>query len=169
MSKGIIFAKKILIFCKKDAEISKINRAFVLKLHMCVNVHTKFQFSTIILTSSRQGVILPPSPTSKQSRKRSTQIRVKNMNKIYIQNIDQSYVNWIIVRNGFNSIRYLLLRTFKLTSQPNISTKHAEVRFFTSKWKYNFQTPFQFYPNYILAMQCLHMNKILKVVIRIII
>ena len=93
LSKGIIFAKKILIFCKKDAEISKINRAFVLKLHMCVNVHTKFQFSTITLTSSRQGVILPPSPTSKQSRKRSTQIRVKNMNKIYIQNIDQSYVN----------------------------------------------------------------------------
>ena len=46
---------------------------------MCVYLHTNFQVSNIILTSFRQGVILPaPPPTSKQTPKKSTQIRVKS-------------------------------------------------------------------------------------------
>ena len=31
LSKGTIFAKKMLIFCKKDAEISKIKEVLILK------------------------------------------------------------------------------------------------------------------------------------------
>ena len=30
---------------------------------MCVNLRTKFQVSCLILTSFRQGVILPPPPS----------------------------------------------------------------------------------------------------------
>ena len=42
---------------------------------MGLYLHTKFQFSSVILTSFRQGVIL--SPTSKRTPKKPTQIRVK--------------------------------------------------------------------------------------------
>ena len=42
---------------------------------MCVYLHTKFQVSSIILTSFRQGVILPA--TSKQTLKELTQISFK--------------------------------------------------------------------------------------------
>ena len=45
---------------------------------MCVYLHTKFQVSSKILTSFRQGVILPP-PTLKRTPKEPTQIRVKNL------------------------------------------------------------------------------------------
>ena len=42
---------------------------------MFVNLRNKFQVSSIILTSFRQGVILLP-PTSKRARKKPTQIKV---------------------------------------------------------------------------------------------
>ena len=46
---------------------------------MCVYLHAKFEVSSIILTSFRQGVILPP-PTSKRTPKKHTKIRVKETN-----------------------------------------------------------------------------------------
>ena len=56
-----------------------------LKLHMCVYLCTKFQVSSITVTSFRQeGVAegevilpLPPPPTSKRTSKEPTQIRVE--------------------------------------------------------------------------------------------
>ena len=44
---------------------------------MGVYLRAKFEVSSIILTSFRQGVILPPHSTSKRTPKKSTQIRVK--------------------------------------------------------------------------------------------
>ena len=44
---------------------------------MCLR--TKFQVPSIILTSFRQGVILPPTPTTKRTPKRPTQIRVNKV------------------------------------------------------------------------------------------
>ena len=49
---------------QQNAEISKIRRASVLKvyflkLHKCVYLRAKFQVSSIILTSFRQGISLP--------------------------------------------------------------------------------------------------------------
>ena len=35
-------------------------------------------------------------------------------------------------------LTYLLLQTFKLTNEPNISSENAEVIFFACKRKYNF-------------------------------
>ena len=44
---------------------------------MCVYLRAKFEGSSIILTSFRQGVILPPPlPTSTQTPKKPSQIRV---------------------------------------------------------------------------------------------
>ena len=56
---------------------------------MCVYLHTKFQVSSIILTSFRQGVIFPSPPppthththTSKRTPKKPTQIRVNESGK----------------------------------------------------------------------------------------
>ena len=54
------------------------------KLHMCVNLRTKFEVPSIILMSfgqgwgeGRGGGNFTPSPTSKQTPKKPTQIRVK--------------------------------------------------------------------------------------------
>ena len=47
---------------------------------MCVYLTAKFQVSSIIPTSFRQGVILPPSPTSKRTPKKPTQFRIKGLN-----------------------------------------------------------------------------------------
>ena len=45
---------------------------------MCGYLRTKFQVSSISLTSFRQGVILPlPPTTSKRTPKKPTQIRAK--------------------------------------------------------------------------------------------
>ena len=59
LSKGTIFTKKCWYFAK-NADISKIKRALVLKgiflkLHMSVYLRTNFQTSSIILTSFIQG------------------------------------------------------------------------------------------------------------------
>ena len=58
----------MLIFCKKNADISKIKKALGLKSIFCETkygcvLRTKFQVSSIILTSFRQGVFLPPPPS----------------------------------------------------------------------------------------------------------
>ena len=47
---------------------------------MCVYLHPKFQVSSIILTSFKQRVVLPPPPTAKGTPKKNTQIRVKMQN-----------------------------------------------------------------------------------------
>ena len=74
LSKGIIFAKKTLIFCTKMLTSAILN--------LCVYLCTKFQASSIIITSFKQGVILPPPThhTSKQTLKKPTQIRVNSSN-----------------------------------------------------------------------------------------
>ena len=54
---------------------------------MDVYLRAKFEVSSIILTGFRQrggGVILPPSSTSKRTRKKPTQIRVKDL-KAFIE------------------------------------------------------------------------------------
>ena len=72
---------------QKNVGISKIKKAWYskvhfLKLHMCVYLHAKFQFSSIIVTGFRQvegGVILTPPPTSKWTPKKPTQIGVNKV------------------------------------------------------------------------------------------
>ena len=44
---------------------------------MCVYLRAEIEISSIILTSFRQGIILPPTP--KRTPKKPTQIRVKKM------------------------------------------------------------------------------------------
>ena len=44
---------------------------------MCVYLHTKFQVSSVILISFRQGGLFYPPPTPKQNPKKPTLIRVK--------------------------------------------------------------------------------------------
>ena len=72
----------MLILCKKNAGIGKLNGALVLKgifsetTYVYVYLRTKFQVSSIILTSFRQGVILPP-PTTKGTPEKLTQISVE--------------------------------------------------------------------------------------------
>ena len=66
LSKGYIFVKKCWFFAK-IADISKLKRALYWKvcfrkLHMCVYVRTKFQVSSIILTSFREGEFYHPPP-----------------------------------------------------------------------------------------------------------
>ena len=73
----------MLIFCKKDADISKIKgtlalKGIFLKLHMCVNLRIKFQVSSIILTSFRDGGNFT-RPSSKRAPKKPTQIRVNKI------------------------------------------------------------------------------------------
>ena len=59
----------MLIFCKKNANICKIQVFSVLKLifsetiYVCVYVRTKLQVSSIILTSFRRDLILPTPPS----------------------------------------------------------------------------------------------------------
>ena len=47
---------------------------------MSVYLQTTFQVSGIILISFSQGLVLPPTPTSKGAPKKPTQIRVKMEN-----------------------------------------------------------------------------------------
>ena len=57
-------------------------KVYFLKLHKGVYLRAKFEASTIILTSLRHGgnLIIPPSPTSKRTPKKPTQIRFKGNN-----------------------------------------------------------------------------------------
>ena len=77
--------KKNADFLQKDADISKTKRVLVLKvifsetIYVCVNLRTKFQVSTIIITSFRQGGGGVFPPTSKRASKNPTQIRVKGV------------------------------------------------------------------------------------------
>ena len=68
-----------------SADISKIKEVLLqegifLNLHMYVYLRTKVQTSSIILTSFRWGNFNQrPNPTAKQTPKRPTQIRVKQL------------------------------------------------------------------------------------------
>ena len=70
----LFFSKKVLT--SVNLRGPWYQKIYFLKLHICVYLRAKFQVSTIILTSIRQGVILPPT-TSEQTPKKSTQIRVQ--------------------------------------------------------------------------------------------
>ena len=54
-------------------------KVYFLKLHMGVYLHAKFEVSSIVLTSFRQGGgnFTPLPPTSKRTPKKPTQIGVK--------------------------------------------------------------------------------------------
>ena len=60
------FCQKMLIFCKKMLTSAKLSgpwyqKVYFLKLHMCVYLRTKFEVSSIILTSFKQrGYFTPP-------------------------------------------------------------------------------------------------------------
>ena len=76
--------KKMLNFAPKNVDISKIKGALVLKaifsetIYMCVFTY-QIPCSTILLTSFKRvrGSDFVPSPTSKRTPKKPTQIRVK--------------------------------------------------------------------------------------------
>ena len=54
---------------------------------MGLYLREKFQVSSIILTSFRQGVILPPSPPQKRTPKEPTQIRVSSKLRTYFGDV----------------------------------------------------------------------------------
>ena len=54
---------------------------------MSVYLRTKFQVSSIVLTSFRQDVILPLPPTSEQTPQKPIQIRVKQFQQRSISDI----------------------------------------------------------------------------------
>ena len=68
------------------------------KLHMYLYLRTKFHVSTIILTSFRQDVILPP--ISKQTSEEPTQIRVKEfpnksvLKQVFLVELKESWNNY---------------------------------------------------------------------------
>ena len=72
----------LLFWVKVPFLVPLLKGVYFLKLHMCVYLRTKFQVSSVILTSLRQGVILPPSHTAKRTPKKSTFIRVKRNYKV---------------------------------------------------------------------------------------
>ena len=85
-TKKVLFLPKNFDFLQRNADISKINRVFVpnvMKLHMCVYLRTKFQVSSIILTSFRQEVILTPPIAKRNPHKNGIKARRKEI-KVYI-------------------------------------------------------------------------------------
>ena len=76
---------------------------------MCVYLRAKFQILGIILTSFRQGVILP-LPTAKRTSKRPTQISVKKtyLSEVYLEPSQLSLVK-LFGKNLF--ARYLEQRS----------------------------------------------------------
>ena len=75
---------------------------------MCVYLRTKFQVSTVILTSFRHGIVLPP-PTSKENSKEATQVRVKYLS-IWKVNFELS--------GTFFSFFHLVCKFFKGIFKP---------------------------------------------------
>ena len=90
----------MLIFCKINADISKIKEVLVLKgifseANMCMYLHTKFQVFSVLLTIFRQlegrgegegkegGGRTFNLPTPKQTPKQSTRLSV-NLSKRYV-------------------------------------------------------------------------------------
>ena len=75
------FCQKMLIFCKKG-DISKIKGVMVLKgvfsetKYVCVQ---RYQVSNVILTSFRQGIVLPLPLTARRTLKKPTLIRAKRL------------------------------------------------------------------------------------------
>ena len=68
-SKGTFSDKKCYFFCKKMLTLAKLRRprhwkVYFLKLHIGVYLCAKLEVSSIILTSFRRGVILPPPKTN---------------------------------------------------------------------------------------------------------
>ena len=53
-----------------------IYKVYFVKLNMCLHLRTKSQLSSVILTRFRQGVVLPPFPSSKQTPKKAFEIIV---------------------------------------------------------------------------------------------
>ena len=70
-------------------------KVYFMKLHMGVHLRAKFEVSSIILTSFRQGGVILHPPTSKRTSKKPTQIRV---DKTTICCSNMSYFNVF----GFN-------------------------------------------------------------------
>ena len=84
----VLFLPKNAEFLQKHAEICKIKEVLVLKgifsktAYVCVLAYQISSLISIIVTSFKQGVILPPTHTSKRTLKKPTQIRVKKQELI---------------------------------------------------------------------------------------
>ena len=99
LSKGAIFVKNAE-FLQKNADISNIKVVLVLKgmfykfayRHTCAHVRFKFQVSSIIHTSFRQGSCIPP-PHHKWTGQKPIQIMV---NIMFSQKINYSFHLFII-------------------------------------------------------------------------
>ena len=81
----VLFLTRNVIFCKEMLTSTKLRRSwyqniYFLKLNMCVYLPTKFQVSSMILTSFKQGRL---SPIPKWTPKKPTLIRVKYFLKLY--------------------------------------------------------------------------------------
>ena len=89
LSKGTFLDKKTLIFCKKMLTSAKFkgsrnSKGHFLKLHKGVYLRAKFNFSSIILTSFRQGVILPLPPQN-ELLKKPPRLGLMQISKIYFE------------------------------------------------------------------------------------
>ena len=78
----VLFWPKNTDFLKKMLTSARLmgpwyKKVYFLKLHMIVYLRAKFQVSSIILTSFRQGGNSPDPLTSKRTPKKPTQISVK--------------------------------------------------------------------------------------------
>ena len=79
---------------------------------MGVYLRAKFEVSSIILTSFRQGVILPPTPTftSKGTTKKPTQIRVNlhKMKQIFSGPKHHVYLHLDVIRQTMDTLSFII-------------------------------------------------------------
>ena len=104
---------------------------------MCVYLRTKFQVSSMILTSFRQGVILHPptttTTTSKRTPKKSTQIRVKRRLSQTVFFKNKLYCKQFVPTTTFKS--NVTLKIHRIFHQPNCKSSHVLYFFECSKCK----------------------------------
>ena len=74
LSKNADFVQKMLTPAKFRELL--IYKSYFVKLNMCLHLRIESQVSSVILTRFRQGVVLPPFPSSKQTPKNAFEIRV---------------------------------------------------------------------------------------------
>ena len=108
---------------------------YFLKLHMGVYLRAKFEASSIILTSFRWGVILPP-PNSKWTPKKPTQIRVKGLlPNEQNQQINMINATWQCFQFGTSSF-FPKINSIKLSNSINKICNSTQLSKFLTKFYY---------------------------------